>query len=199
MTASAVAVTARSLELTAASSPPPWSKRSSNLTPRLADRRFLFGDQPLETDWRLFTTLVRFDAVYQIHFKCSVRKLVEYLNLWPYDRDLYRWPGVADTVAFDEIRAHYYRTYPRINPAPGGRDAGRGLGAAGRVGLTSRGEGPRGLGLRLGTVGQDPEAADRTPSVSARRDLSLQRDSGLGSHPVKVPGVRPELSISGSR
>src|SRR5579875_1078339 len=83
---------------------------------RLADRRFLFGERPLETDWRLFTTLVRFDAVYQIHFKCSTRKLAEYEHLWPYARDLYQWPGVADTVDFDEIRAHYYRTHPQINP-----------------------------------------------------------------------------------
>jgi putative glutathione S-transferase len=87
------------------------------LDAQLADRRFLFGPAPVETDWRLFTTLVRFDAVYQIHFKCSIRKLVEYENLWPYARDLYQWPGVAGTVAFDEIRAHYYRTHPMINPS----------------------------------------------------------------------------------
>ena len=84
---------------------------------RLAGRRFLFGPAPLETDWRLFTTLLRFDAVYQIHFKCSLRKLIEYEHLWPYTRDLYQWPGVADTVSFDEIRAHYYRTHPQINPS----------------------------------------------------------------------------------
>jgi putative glutathione S-transferase len=84
---------------------------------RLADRRFLFGPEPLETDWRLFTTLVRFDAVYQIHFKCSIRKLAEYQYVWPYARDLYQWPGVAATVDFDEIRAHYYRTHPMINPS----------------------------------------------------------------------------------
>jgi putative glutathione S-transferase len=84
---------------------------------RLADSRFLFGPEPLETDWRLFTTLVRFDAVYQIHFKCSIRKLDEYEYLWPYARDLYQWPGVAETVDFDEIRAHYYRTHPMINPS----------------------------------------------------------------------------------
>jgi len=87
------------------------------LDARLTRSRFLFGDQPLETDWRLFTTLVRFDAVYQIHFKCSLRKLVEYPSLWPYARDLYQWPGVADTVSFDEIRNHYYRTHPMINPS----------------------------------------------------------------------------------
>ena len=84
---------------------------------RLADRRFLFGSAPLETDWRLFTTLVRFDAVYQIHFKCSLRKLIEYEHLWPYARDLYQWPGVSDTVDFDEIRRHYYLTHPMINPS----------------------------------------------------------------------------------
>lgn len=84
---------------------------------RLADRRFLFGPEPLETDWRLFTTLLRFDAVYQVHFKCSVRKLAQYPRLWPYARDLYQWPGIADTVSFDEIRAHYYGTHPMINPA----------------------------------------------------------------------------------
>jgi putative glutathione S-transferase len=87
------------------------------LDARLAERRFLFGPEPLETDWRLFTTLVRFDAVYQIHFKCSVRKLAEYEHLWPYARDLFQWPGVAETVSFDEIRAHYYRTHPFINPS----------------------------------------------------------------------------------
>ena len=84
---------------------------------RLADRRFLFGSEPVETDWRLFTTLVRFDAVYQVHFKCSRRKLIEYEQLWPYARDLYQWPGVASTVDLDEIRAHYYRTHPQINPS----------------------------------------------------------------------------------
>jgi putative glutathione S-transferase len=87
------------------------------LDARLAVSRFLFGPEPLETDWRLFTTLVRFDAVYQIHFKCSLRKLVEYQHLWPYARDLYQWPGVADTVSFDEIRRHYYMTHPMINPS----------------------------------------------------------------------------------
>jgi glutathionyl-hydroquinone reductase len=87
------------------------------LDERLARRRFLFGAEPVETDWRLFTTLVRFDAVYQIHFKCSLRKLIEYEHLWPYARDLYQWPGVADTVSLDEIRRHYYLTHPMINPS----------------------------------------------------------------------------------
>ncbi|MBO0767065.1 MAG: glutathione S-transferase C-terminal domain-containing protein [Solirubrobacterales bacterium] len=86
------------------------------LDARLAISRFLFGDRLLESDIRLFTTLVRFDAVYQIHFKCSVRKLAEYPNLWPYCRDIYQWPGVKGTVDFEEIRRHYYGTHPTVNP-----------------------------------------------------------------------------------
>jgi putative glutathione S-transferase len=86
------------------------------LDERLGSSRFLFGPAPLETDWRLFTTLIRFDAVYQIHFKCSLRKVAEYQNLWPYLRELYQWPGVRETVDFDEIRAHYYGTHESINP-----------------------------------------------------------------------------------
>ena len=85
---------------------------------RLADRRFLFGDSQVETDWRLFTTLVRFDAVYQIHFKCSIRKLDEYEHLWPCAQDLCRSPGIAETVSFDRCRTDYiYRTHPQINPS----------------------------------------------------------------------------------
>jgi glutathionyl-hydroquinone reductase len=84
---------------------------------RLGESRFLFGDAPVETDWRLFTTLVRFDAVYNIHFKCSLRRIVDYPNLWPYARDLYQQPGVAGTVRFDDIRRHYYMTHDSINPS----------------------------------------------------------------------------------
>ena len=86
------------------------------LDERLAKRRFLFGPEPVETDWRLFTTLIRFDPVYHVHFKCSLRKLSEYAHLWPYLRDLHQWPGVRETVSFDEIRSHYYRTHGAINP-----------------------------------------------------------------------------------
>jgi len=86
------------------------------LDARLATRRFLFGQAPVESDIRLFTTLVRFDAVYHIHFKCSLRKLIEYEHLWPYARDLYQQPGFGETVDFGEIRTHYYRTHPMINP-----------------------------------------------------------------------------------
>ncbi len=87
------------------------------LDARLASRRYLFGDTPAETDWRLFTTLLRFDAVYAIHFKCSLRRVVDHPNLWPYARDLYSQPGIAETVRFDEIRNHYYRTHAQINPS----------------------------------------------------------------------------------
>jgi putative glutathione S-transferase len=87
------------------------------LDARLATRRYLFGDEPVETDWRLFTTLVRFDAVYAIHFKCSRRRIVDYPHLWPYLRDLYQRPGIAETVRLDEIRLHYYGTHPMINPS----------------------------------------------------------------------------------
>jgi putative glutathione S-transferase len=86
------------------------------LEERLADRRFLFGETPVETDWRLFTTLARFDAVYLIHFKCSLRRLTEYPNLWRCLRDLYQQPGIAETVRFGEIRDHYYLTHPKNNP-----------------------------------------------------------------------------------
>ena len=86
------------------------------LDARLAGRRFLFGPEPLETDWRLFTTLVRFDAVYAVHFKCFLQRLSEYEHLWPYLRDLFQQPGIAETVRFDQIRAHYYGTHPSINP-----------------------------------------------------------------------------------
>jgi putative glutathione S-transferase len=87
------------------------------LDARLADRRFLFGDAPVETDWRVFTTLLRFDAVYGIHFKCSLRRVIDYANLWPYARDLYQQPRIAGTVRFDEIRRHYYCTHPSVNPS----------------------------------------------------------------------------------
>jgi putative glutathione S-transferase len=89
----------------------------ADMDARLADRRFLFGDAPVETDWRLFTTLLRFDAVYHTHFKCSLRRIVDHAHLWPYARDLYHQPGIAATVRMDDIRRHYYLTHRQINPA----------------------------------------------------------------------------------
>lgn len=82
----------------------------------LATRRYLAGDRITEADWRLFTTLVRFDAVYVGHFKCNLRRIVDYPNLWPYARELYQHEGIADTVDMDHIKRHYYVTHDRINP-----------------------------------------------------------------------------------
>jgi glutathionyl-hydroquinone reductase len=83
---------------------------------RLSQSRYLMGDAITEVDWRAFTTLVRFDSVYYSHFKCNVRRIVDYPALWGYARDLYQQPGIAATVRMDEIKAHYYRTHPSINP-----------------------------------------------------------------------------------
>lgn len=82
---------------------------------RLAASRFLFGDEPVECDWRLFPTLVRFDSVYARLFKCA-RRLTEMPHLWRYARELYRLPGIAATVRHDEILHHYYRSFPALNP-----------------------------------------------------------------------------------
>ncbi len=86
------------------------------LEARLRTRRFLFGTQFVETDWRLFVTLIRFDAVYHGHFKCNLRRIVDYPNLFGYLRDLYQVAGIAETVNFDHIKRHYYVTHDDINP-----------------------------------------------------------------------------------
>jgi putative glutathione S-transferase len=86
------------------------------LEARLAKTRYLFGSTPVETDWRLFVTLIRFDAVYVGHFKCNLRRIVDYPNLWGYLRDLYQFRDVASTVNFDHIKRHYYMTHDEINP-----------------------------------------------------------------------------------
>jgi putative glutathione S-transferase len=86
------------------------------LDERLASRRYLFGATPTETDWRLFVTLVRFDAVYVGHFKCNLRRIADYPNLSGYLLDLYQIPGIAETVNFDHIKRHYYYTHDDINP-----------------------------------------------------------------------------------
>jgi putative glutathione S-transferase len=83
----------------------------------LATRRYLLGDQITEADWRLFVTLVRFDAVYALHFKCNKQRIEDYAHLAPYLRDLYQQPGIADTVDFDHIKRHYYMTHPQLNPS----------------------------------------------------------------------------------
>ncbi|WP_299539006.1 glutathione S-transferase family protein [uncultured Streptomyces sp.] len=90
--------------------------RLDQLSARLADRRYLVGDTLTEADIRLFTTLVRFDAVYHGHFKCNRNKLTEDPVLWAYARDLYQTPGFGDTVDFDHIKRHYYQVHTGINP-----------------------------------------------------------------------------------
>jgi glutathionyl-hydroquinone reductase len=83
---------------------------------RLSKSRYLFGGRIVEADWRLFCTLVRFDAVYHGHFKCNLRRIIDYRNLQGYLLDLYQQPGIADTVNFDHIKRHYYMTHTEINP-----------------------------------------------------------------------------------
>jgi putative glutathione S-transferase len=87
------------------------------LEERLATRRYLCGDRVTEADWRLFTTLLRFDAVYVGHFKTNRNRIVDMPNLWGYARELYQWPGVAETVNWDHIKRHYYVTHTSINPS----------------------------------------------------------------------------------
>jgi len=87
------------------------------LEQRLAAQRYLTGNQITETDWRLFTTLIRFDPVYVGHFKCNLKRLVDYPNLWAYTRDLYQQPGVAETINMNHIKNHYYGSHTSINPS----------------------------------------------------------------------------------
>ncbi len=83
---------------------------------RLSRQRYLAGEQLTEADWRLFTTLVRFDAVYAGHFKCNKRRIADYPNLSAYLRELYQMPGIAETVSLDHIKTHYYASHLNINP-----------------------------------------------------------------------------------
>src|SRR5690606_32616042 len=83
---------------------------------RLSRHRYLIGDRLSEADWRLFTTLVRFDAVYYSHFKCNLRRIADYPNISNYLRDLYQVPGVAETVNMHHIKWHYYGSHTTINP-----------------------------------------------------------------------------------
>jgi putative glutathione S-transferase len=94
----------------------PLFQTLDKLEERLASSRFLFGAEQTLADWRLFTTLLRFDPVYHGHFKCNLRKLAEYPHIFGYLRDLYQTPGVAATVDMDHIKRHYYATHRSINP-----------------------------------------------------------------------------------
>ena len=91
-------------------------KALDTIEARLENNRYLTGDSITEADWRLFTTLIRFDPVYVGHFKCNIRRIVDYPNLWGYTRDLYQVPGVAETVNMDHIKSHYYGSHDTINP-----------------------------------------------------------------------------------
>ena len=83
---------------------------------RLSTHRYMMGDRLTEADWRLFTTLVRFDQVYHLHFKCNRRRIIDYPNLWAYTRELFQMPGIADTVNFKHIVRHYHYSHDSINP-----------------------------------------------------------------------------------
>ncbi len=83
---------------------------------RLSQQRYLIGDSISEADWRLFPTLIRFDSVYVGHFKCNKKRIFDYPNLWAYTRELYQYPGVAQTVNMDHIKFHYYGSHRMINP-----------------------------------------------------------------------------------
>ncbi|RUO21532.1 glutathione S-transferase family protein [Aliidiomarina haloalkalitolerans] len=91
-------------------------KALDQLEQKLAGQRYLVGSALTEADWRLFTTLVRFDAVYVGHFKCNLKRIVDYPNLWNFVRELYQVPGVAETVRMDHIKTHYYVSHDMINP-----------------------------------------------------------------------------------
>ena len=86
------------------------------LEQRLSQQRYLCGNQITEADWRLFTTLIRFDAVYVGHFKCNLKRIADYPQLSGYLRELYQWPGIKETVDFQHIKGHYYQSHDMINP-----------------------------------------------------------------------------------
>ncbi|MDX1626488.1 MAG: glutathione S-transferase family protein [Wenzhouxiangellaceae bacterium] len=94
----------------------PLFETLDDLEERLAENRFLCGDRITEADWRLFTTLIRFDAVYVGHFKCNIRRIDDYPNLSNYVRELFQWPGVSETVELRAIKMHYYASHDMINP-----------------------------------------------------------------------------------
>ncbi|MBD9733335.1 glutathione S-transferase C-terminal domain-containing protein [Streptomyces sp. H28] len=136
-------------------------RRLEQLAQRLEGQRYLVGDTLTEADIRLFTTLVRFDAVYHGHFKCNRYKLAENRVLWAYARDLYQTPGFGDTVDFDHIKRHYYQVHTGINPSgivPAGPDTRGWLAPHHRAELGGR---PFGDGTPPGPVPADEEVPAR--------------------------------------
>ncbi|WP_425436769.1 glutathione S-transferase family protein [Nocardia donostiensis] len=135
------------------------------LSERLTDQRYLVGDTITEADVRLFTTLVRFDAVYHGHFKCNRSKLTEMPVLWAYARDLYQTPGFGDTVDFGQIKTHYYVVHTDINPTgvvPAGPDLSNWLTPHGRDALGGRPFGD-------GTPPPPPSLDERVPALHGPR------------------------------
>ncbi|MDT9695758.1 glutathione S-transferase C-terminal domain-containing protein [Streptomyces sp. P17] len=138
-------------------------RRLELLSRRLEEQRYLVGDTITEADIRLFTTLVRFDAVYHGHFKCNLRKLAENPVLWAYARDLYQTPGFGDTVDFDHIKRHYHQVHTGINPTgivPLGPDLSGWRSPHGRERLGGR---PFGTGTPPGPL----PAAETVPALTA--------------------------------
>jgi glutathionyl-hydroquinone reductase len=130
------------------------------LADRLADRRYLMGEEITEADVRLFTTLARFDAAYHGHFKCNRHKLTELPVLWAYARDLFQTPGFGDTIDFDHIKRHYYEVHRDINPTgivPAGPDLSGWLTPHGRESLGGRPFGD-------GTPPEPPVPAETVPA-----------------------------------
>jgi putative glutathione S-transferase len=131
------------------------------LSERLADQRYLVGDTITEADVRLFTTLVRFDAVYHGHFKCNRQKLTEMPVLWAYTRDLFQTPGFGDTIDFPQIKEHYYVVHKNVNPSgivPLGPDVTNWVTPHGREQLGGR---PFGDGTPPGP----PPESERVPAL----------------------------------
>ncbi|MFD9301530.1 glutathione S-transferase family protein [Streptomyces sp. NPDC060048] len=161
------------------------------LTERLRTSRYLVGDHITEADVRLFTTLVRFDAVYHGHFKCNRQKLSEMPVLWGYARDLFQTPGFGDTVDFDHIKRHYYLVHEDINPTgivPAGPDLSGWLAPHDRASLGGR---PFGGGSAPGPVPpQEAVPAGHTPLGRAYAEVSP--GGATGSHIA-----RPERGRSG--
>ena len=103
----------------------PLFETLDKLEARLSRQRYLCGDRITEADWRLFTTLIRFDPVYHGHFKCNISRIADYPNFWGFTRELYQWPGVRETTNFQHIKHHYYESHKTINPSgivPAGPD-----------------------------------------------------------------------------
>lgn len=103
----------------------PLFETLDRLEARLSKQRYLCGARLTEADWRLFTTLIRFDLVYVGHFKCNIRRIADYPNLWGFTRELYQWPGVREVTNFTHIKRHYYQSHSTINPTrivPAGPD-----------------------------------------------------------------------------